>query len=90
MKRKSFTTKDLLKPNIEISTDRTMQRIAKNVHEECGPKYGFMVLVFPFDKDEKVAHYVSNANRKDMIQVLREKADIFEKGYDIENQIEVQ
>lgn len=72
------------KPNIEIDFDGTMRRMGDNVSEEIGDKYGFMILVFPFNGVEgSAAHYISNANRSDMIAVLREKADILEAKGDI-------
>ena len=43
---------------------------------------GFMLLVFEFGEN-KVANYVSNANREDMIEVLREKANVLEQKLDI-------
>jgi len=72
------------KPNIEIDFAGTMRRMGDNVSEEIGNKYGFMILVFPFNGGSgSAAHYISNANREDMIKVLREKADVLEAKGDI-------
>jgi len=72
-------------PAIEIDTDVTMRMIADEIKVRCGDGYGFMVLVFPFGDSERTAHYISNARREDMIIALREKADVLEKGLDIQN-----
>ena len=73
------------KPLIEIDTDRAMIKIAKCVEVHTDKKYGFMVLVFPFESTngERAAHYISNCRREDMIKALREKADALEQGRDI-------
>lgn len=70
---------------IEKYTDGSMRHIANTIESQIGSenKYGFMVLVFPFGEDTRVAHYISNANREDMIKALREKADVLEKKFDI-------
>lgn len=74
---------------IEEDTDKTMRAmgiaiddfINKDLTEK---KYGYVLIVFQFgDNDEKVGHYISNADRKDMIKALREKADILENKMDI-------
>ncbi len=71
---------------LERDTDKTMRRIADDIKARCGERYGFAVLVFPFEEDRfggVTASYISNASREDMIKVLREKADILEAGLDI-------
>ncbi len=69
---------------IEENTDDAMRKIADNMEQFIGKeKYGFMVLVFPFSDGPSIAHYISNANRKDMIKALREKADVLEAKLDI-------
>ena len=60
-----------------------MRLIADNIKEKVGNKYGFVVLVFPFGNKNRPAHYISNANRADVIKVLREKANVFEAYLDI-------
>ena len=70
---------------IEKDTDGTMRRIADTIAAKCGKDYGFAVLVFPFGKEPRAAHYISNASRKDMIKALREKADVLEQGHDHQN-----
>lgn len=75
--------------SIEENTDEMMRKIADHVKSKCGAGYGFAVLVFPFGAAGQTAHYISNANRADMINVLRKKADVLEKQIclDIEEQI---
>jgi len=43
---------------------------------------GFAILVFEFNRPG-ISHYVSNAERADMIDALRETADRLEKKQDI-------
>jgi len=45
-------------------------------------KMGFALLVFEFGKPG-IGNYISNAQRSDMIQALRETADRLEKNQDI-------
>ena len=73
-----------VKALIEIDTDMSLRSIAENI-EIHAPGYGFMVMVFPFGGNERVAHYISNANRSDMIRALRETADVLEQGLDIDS-----
>lgn len=59
----------------------------------AGKRLGFALLVFPFTEEEREGakadgvlpggDYVSNAQRKDMIELLRETADRLEKKEDI-------
>lgn len=44
-----------------------------------GPPLGFFLMVFDFGKDG-FCSYISNAQRADMIKVLREQADRLEAG----------
>ncbi|MEE9374518.1 MAG: hypothetical protein V3V00_15795 [Saprospiraceae bacterium] len=58
-----------------------LQKIAKNIEKELitsGSKMGFALVVFDFDNLGKT-DYISNANRKDMIQAL------FETAYRLKN-----
>ena len=68
---------------IEDFMEVTAEAIERLLEKEFEEHMGFMLLVFPFGGPDGVAHYVSNANREDMIKVLREKADVLEKGADI-------
>ena len=76
-------TKKLL---IDTDTNGAMKAMAHNVEMYVGKEYGFMVMVFPFgDNPDRVAHYISNCDRKDMIKALREKANVLEQGLDIQD-----
>ncbi len=70
--------------DIEKDTNETLNELARMVTEKSGPNYGFVIIIFPFDKDRPVAHYISNAARDDMVAALREKADILEAQSDID------
>lgn len=42
---------------------------------------GFVLLVFPFGEKEGRCNYISNgADRRDIVTLLREQADRFDKG----------
>ena len=69
---------------IEENTDQCMRFMGDNIKDMIGKEYGFMLMVFPFgDNEERVAHYVSDADRETMIETLREKANVLEKKLDI-------
>ncbi len=63
----------------------TMQKVGEHMdatfNQDGEKHFGWMVLVFPFGKN-KIASYVSNCNRRDMIATLREKADVLERQLD--------
>jgi hypothetical protein len=45
------------------------------------PGYGFALLMFSFGEDGFLTH-VSNANRADLVKLLRECADVLSRGAD--------
>lgn len=50
-----------------------MQKIAKCVDGLLPNKYGFVVLVFKFgNEDGRELMYTSNANRQDIVKVMKE------------------
>jgi len=53
-----------------------MQRVAKAVDGELPDNYGFIVLAFPFTgaggPEDEICRYASNANREDVVKVLKE------------------
>ena len=49
------------------------------LEEYLGKRMGFAVLIFEFGAPG-VANYISNAERKDMIEALKETVERFEKG----------
>lgn len=52
------------------------------LRQEFGDKIGFALVVFEFGESE-TGNYISNADRLDMIKVLRATADRLEKRQDI-------
>lgn len=60
------------------ATEKVMNKIGNDIEKVLPKGFGFAVLVFPFS-EPGIANYISNANRKDMITMLRETADRFEK-----------
>lgn len=69
-------------------------RESENLMVDCAdfikktiPGYGFGLIIFEFTNNEdhkkvkeNVGNYISNANREDMIDALREAADRLEKN----------
>lgn len=69
-----------------MNITEVMQSIARRVDlilrkNYPGDKRGFCVIVFNFN-NPGISHYVSNADREDMIKALRETADRLEKRQD--------
>jgi hypothetical protein len=71
---------------IEARLRRTMNALAKGIDEilngEGMPKdrkqNGFVLMIFPFDGFEGRCNYISNAERDDVIVLLREQLARFE------------
>lgn len=42
------------------------------ISQAYGPDMGFCLLVFPFNEDQALASYISNGEREDIIQCLRQ------------------
>jgi hypothetical protein len=66
-------------------TEQIMRTIATGIDtamKEFEPKMGFCLLVFPFG-NPGIGNYIGNADRSDMIKVLRETADRLEANEDI-------
>jgi hypothetical protein len=68
----------------------TMKMIAKFVDEmfngDAKPgerKVAFILMVFPFDDHEGRCNYMSNAERKDVITLLKEQLARFEGSPDV-------
>lgn len=47
-------------------------------------RYGFLMMVFPFDDFDGRCNYISNANRDDVVTLLKEQLKRFEGQPDIE------
>jgi hypothetical protein len=48
-----------------------MQRIGKHIAEQV-PGYGFVVMIFPFQDPDGRCNYISNVNRNDAANVVKE------------------
>jgi hypothetical protein len=72
-----------------IDIDKMLRDFAREIDwklvETFGEnKVGFALLVFEFgDREGHGGHYISNAQRDDMIKALRETADRLERNEDI-------
>lgn len=49
-----------------------MQRIANVVNDLLPDKWGFFVMAFPLGDEPGRMNYVSNANREDIVKLMRE------------------
>lgn len=59
------------------------QRIKEVLDFEFGLEMGFALFVFGFGEDCHDSHYISNAQRKDMIKMIRETAERLENNDDM-------
>lgn len=57
-----------------------MQNIAKKVNDELPTGFGFVVLSFVFGNPGQMM-YVSNANREDIVQAMKEWIEKTENNY---------
>lgn len=57
-----------------------MQGIAKKVQDELPEGFGFVVLAFKFNEKGQMM-YVSNANREDVVQSMKEFIEKTQKNY---------
>lgn len=48
-----------------------LQKMAEQISKELPPKHGFILLAFPFDDNSRL-HYVSNCQRQDVIEAMKE------------------
>ena len=66
--------------------EHTMRGLANALNpiiDDCfGPEMGFALVLFEFHRPG-IGHYISNAQRSDMIKALRELAERLEKREDI-------
>jgi hypothetical protein len=73
---------------IEPRLHEVMNQLAHGIDDilngkERPKKNGFILLVFPFEGHEGRCNYVSNANRQDVVTMLREQIKRFEGQPDI-------
>lgn len=67
----------------EMSADAQMMENAFIAAKKCLPdEVGAALFVFPINKNEGVANYISDCEREDMIKFLRRSADSLEAGLD--------
>jgi len=58
---------------------RNLKKLAKMVDMRTPTGWGFCIMIFPF-KSTNEAQYICNAQREDMIKVLRQYANHLEKN----------
>lgn len=63
---------------IPAAMTRKCKEIGNLIGGQCPPGVGFMLMLFEYNTKNK--EYICSAKREDMIKVLREMADAFEKG----------
>jgi hypothetical protein len=61
-----------------------MQKMGERIQNMLPKDYGFMLLVFPYNNANGEANYISSANREDMINHLRNTANVLESEEDYE------
>ena len=66
--------------NEEEIVKSKMQNIARKVKEELPDDFGFVVLAFKFNEKGEMI-YVSNANREDVVQSMKEFIEKTENNY---------
>ena len=49
-----------------------MQDIAKTVDSKLPDGFGFFIFVYPFNRTDGRANYISNGNREDVIKSMKE------------------
>lgn len=70
----------------QLQMEAVVRMVGQSLGQELedtttGPKMGFMLMVFDFG-DGGFSAYISNAEREDMIKLLREQANRLEIGAD--------
>ncbi|MGB5818844.1 MAG: hypothetical protein WBG90_05115 [Saonia sp.] len=65
----------------ELPSGQFMRNIFGAVKEFVPKGFGLCILIFPFH-DPGISNYISDAQRPDMIKMLRETADRLEKRQD--------
>lgn len=66
--------------NEEEIVKSKMQNIARKVKGELPDNFGFVVLAFKFNEKGEMI-YVSNANRQDVVQAMKEFIEKTENNY---------
>jgi len=72
------------KPLPKIQPDEHGMRMLGNILKEVLPsKYGFTLLIFPYEDTDHMANYISSAHRDDMLKFLEETLNRLKGGKDI-------
>lgn len=69
--------------NGELPNGRKMRELAEMIAAKI-PGLGFQILVFTFGEEQRQANYISNAERKVMIEALEEFINVIKSGGDWE------
>lgn len=56
----------------DSSVKDSMQGIGKVIESKLPKEFGFFVFVFPFNSQDGRSNYCSNAERKDVINAMKE------------------
>lgn len=79
---------EVIDPQYEAQMVHLARTIDRIFNGDPGPervkKTGFFLCVFPFDNFDGRSNYVSNANRKDIIVLLKEMAARFQGQPEVE------
>jgi len=75
---------------VDSEIAREMHAVAKTIdhwlnEHTGGKKWGFLVMMFPFDDHAGRCNYMSNAKRDDVIVLLKEQLRRFEGGADVKS-----
>lgn len=66
----------------QADLEQRMRDLAQYIDENTGPRASFTLIIWPEDA-AKLTNYISNADRADVIQALRETADRLETRADM-------
>ena len=58
-----------------------MQDLARYVESKIGKKYGFAILIYEHDTDKGRLNYVSNSDREDVVEAMKEFIKSTEDSY---------
>ena len=67
--------------NYDIEVKKSLQGIADKIKKELPENYGFCLLTFGFNGIGKEVMYVSNANREDIVEVMKEWIEKTKENY---------
>lgn len=70
-------------PEIEEFMRIIAQALDEQLQKAFNRKMGFFLSIFDFGDPPRVGHYITNTDRSDMIQSLKDTIEIMEKKQDI-------